>query len=188
MVIQYFEFEEFADRILVDGQINESVINPLISKRCIGYHGNPAFTPLAWAVREQQIELVRYLLDHGSNDIEDAVYNAAWFGDANMVDYLHTRYGANIHHPGLMVIAASSRRGFEVVKYLHTHGVSLTAVNHQNTTPVFGATLCKFWHIVDYLYTHGVRLNAEELKYVNENKYPIRLPEHIQAYHKNISV
>lgn len=177
----YFEFEKFGQLALVDGKINQSFIDPLISKLCIGYYGYPVCTPLVWAVRKQQTELVKYLLDHGSNDLEDAVHNAVWFNLVDMTEYLRVQYGGNIHKPGLMVTAVESTK-VDIVKYLYGHGVSLTWPDRHNNSPVFVAALFRYWNIVVYFYQRGIRLNAEELKRLNETKN-FALPENVQAYH-----
>ncbi|XP_063436893.1 ankyrin repeat domain-containing protein 50-like [Mytilus trossulus] len=132
------------------------------------------WTPLMLAARRGHLEVVTYLVTHGSQlEATDTMGRrtplmlAAEWGHLEVVTYLVTQGGqldATDTRAGRTPLMLAAVRGhLEVVTYLVTHGSQLDATSKWGRTPLMLAAVEGHLEVVTYLVTHGSQLDATDV-------------------------
>jgi ankyrin repeat protein len=98
----------------------------------VDYKGRAGFTPLNAAARQGNLEVVKYLVEHGA-DIDKSDNN----------------------RDKTPLLAASFKGHFDIVKYLVEKGAKVNAQSINGFTPLHDAAYVGNFEIVKYLIEHG---------------------------------
>jgi len=116
-------------------------------------HWNNDMTPLEFAVRRGDVEMVKFLVSKGA-DIDDSLRSAASAGHLEVVKFLVST-GANVDDPKPLNSAASAGH-LEVVKYL------VSKSDHfSGAFALHEAIRGDHLDVIDFLVSKGVDVNAE---------------------------
>ena len=126
-------------------------------------------TPVRLAVCFGYLEIVKYLVEHGTN-IKGTLHLAAKTAQYEMVKYL-VEHGADVNEFDGEALADAS--GTAIVRYLVEHGAKINIQDEWGRSPLHWHAERKNLETIKYLVEHGVDLNLRD----KEGRTPLDLAE-----------
>lgn len=116
---QQFSFTEFNRRVFKEDGIDKEFLLKVINQICI----DRAFTPLHWAIMNNDMDLFKYLIDHGADPTitgNEVVREAVISGNLEAVQYLH-EHGVDVAKDDKAMRIAAKHGHVKVLTYIeHT--------------------------------------------------------------------